>query len=82
MKQKLLKALELEKDGNWDGAHKIVQDMGHRLAYWIHAYLHRKEPDLDNAAYWYYRAEKPVPKTSFEKEWKEIHDFISKNYIS
>ena len=82
MKNKLLKALELDKNGDWQGAHKIVQDMGNHMAYWIHAYLHRKEPDLDNASYWYYRAEKKMPKTSFEKEWQEIHDFISQNYIS
>jgi hypothetical protein len=26
----------------------------------VHAYLHRKEGDQDNAAYWYGRARKPV----------------------
>lgn len=77
MKETLLKALELEKNDDWDAAHKIVQDMNHQLAYWIHAYLHRKEPDLSNAAYWYSRAEKNMPDYSFDKEWKEIFDFIS-----
>ena len=46
MKAKLLEALELDKKGDWVGAHKIVQDVGNQTAYWIHAYLHRKEPDL------------------------------------
>lgn len=27
---------------------------------WVHAYLHRKEGDQGNAAYWYGRAQKPV----------------------
>lgn len=82
MKDKLLKALDLDKNGDWGGAHKMVQDIGNRDAYWIHAYLHRKEPDLSNASYWYYRAQRPMPETSLKQEWQEIHDFITQNYIS
>ena len=78
MKEKLLKALEIEKQGNWDKAHEIVQNLHHQWAYWIHAYLHRKEPDLSNASYWYSRAKKPMPDYSYDKEWKEIYDFIQK----
>lgn len=77
MKEELLKSLELDKNDNWDAAHSIVQDMQHPLAYWIHAYLHRKEPDLSNASYWYSRAGKPMPDYSLGKEWKEIYNFIS-----
>ncbi len=76
-KEKLLKALEIEKNGDWETAHQIVQEMEYSLAYWIHAYLHRKEPDIMNASYWYSRAKKPVPDYGFDREWKEIHDFIS-----
>jgi len=76
MKEKLIKALELEKNGNWDEAHKIVQVMHHQYAYWIHAYLHRKEPDLSNASYWYSRAKKPMPDYSFDKEWQEIYNVV------
>lgn len=76
MKEKLIKALELEKNGNWDAAHKIVQVMHHQYAYWIHAYLHRKEPDLSNASYWYSRAKKPMPDYSFDKEWQEIYEVV------
>lgn len=74
--EKLLKALELEKKGNWDAAHRIVQEMENPAAYWIHAYLHRKEPDLSNASYWYFRANKIMPGYSFEKEWQEIREFL------
>lgn len=77
MKAELLKSLNLDKNDDWDAAHAIVQKLNHSLAYWIHAYLHRKEPDLSNAAYWYSRAEKPMPDYSFEKEWQEIFNFIS-----
>ena len=76
--EKLLKALDLEKNGNWDAAHRIVQEMENPDAYWIHAYLHRKEPDLSNASYWYYRAKKVMPDYRFEKEWKEIRDYLLK----
>ena len=82
MKEKFLKALELDKQGDWAGAHKAIQDMGHHIAYWIHAYLHRKEPDLNNASYWYFRAKREMPETSLNKEWHEIHDFIEEHYIS
>ncbi len=77
IKEQLLKALDIEKRGDWDTAHQIVQDMEHPLAYWIHAYLHRKEPDISNATYWYARAIKAVPDYNFDQEWQEIHDFIS-----
>ena len=76
IKEKLLNALEMEKKGDWDTAHQIIQEMDYQLAYWIHAYLHRKEPDIANASYWYSRAKKPVPNYNFEQEWQEIHDFI------
>jgi hypothetical protein len=36
---------------------------------WIHAYLHRKEPDIWNAKYWYRRCGKPYPgDMGYEKE--------------
>jgi len=76
-KDKLITALETEKKGDWDAAHKIVQDMSHPNAYWIHAYLHRKEPDLSNASYWYNRAKKRMPETGYDTEWKEIYEFIT-----
>ena len=78
MKDKLLNALRIEKEGDWDKAHQIVQVMEHENAYWIHAYLHRKEPDLSNAYYWYSRAGKPMPDYGYDREWKEIYETISK----
>jgi hypothetical protein len=58
--------------GNWDQAHKIVQDEDTADAAWVHAYLHRVEGDLGNAGYWYRRARKPVATSSLETEWQEI----------
>ena len=39
---------------------------------WVHAYLHRKEGDPWNAAYWYRRAHQPVASDSLETEWTRI----------
>ncbi|WP_161855047.1 hypothetical protein [Bradyrhizobium sp. CCBAU 051011] len=58
--------------GDWDRAHKIVQDEGSAEAAWVHAYLHRVEGDLGNAGYWYRQAGQPVAKDSLEAEWERI----------
>lgn len=68
-----LRALWYDLNGDWDTAHRIVQQMDDRHAMWIHAYLHRKEPDLANARYWYRQANKPFPgEMSDEAEVAEI----------
>ncbi|WP_420898649.1 hypothetical protein [Bradyrhizobium yuanmingense] len=58
--------------GDWDRAHKIVQDESSREAAWVHAYLHRVEGDLGNAGYWYRHAGQPAAKDSLEAEWERI----------
>lgn len=77
MKKLLLKALYFDQKGDWNEAHEIVQDMENEYAWWVHGYLHRKEPDLHNAAYWYLRAQKPMPQYSISREWQEIFDLLS-----
>ena len=42
-----LAALWWAAKGDWDAAHKIVQDEDTRDAAWVHAYLHRVEGDQD-----------------------------------
>jgi hypothetical protein len=58
--------------GDWDKAHRIVQDEETREAAWVHAYLHRVEGDLGNAGYWYRRAGQPVARDTLEAEWELI----------
>jgi hypothetical protein len=58
--------------GDWDQAHRIVQDDAGRDAAWVHAYLHRVEGDLGNADYWYRQAGKPAATDSLESEWQRI----------
>ncbi|WP_249165738.1 hypothetical protein [Bradyrhizobium sp. AUGA SZCCT0431] len=67
-----LAALWWAAKGQWDEAHKIVQDENTRDAAWVHAYLHRVEGDLGNAGYWYRQAGQPVAKDSLEAEWERI----------
>ena len=56
-----LRALWYDLNGDWDTAHSIAQARSDVNAMWIHAYLHRKEPDIWNAKYWYRRSGKPYP---------------------
>ena len=67
-----LRALWLDARGNWDGAHDAAQADEGGAGDWVHAYLHRKEGDNGNAAYWYRRAGKPVCRTSLDEEWAAI----------
>jgi hypothetical protein len=67
-----LAALWWAGKGNWDHAHKIVQDENDANSAWVHAYLHRVEGDLGNAGYWYRRAGKPVATDALEIEWERM----------
>jgi len=69
---KSLEAMWYDGKGDWDTAHNIAQDIHSDEGSWIHAYLHRKEGDAGNAAYWYHRARRAVCKTTLEEEWDEI----------
>ena len=73
-----LRALWLDARGNWDGAHEAAQAGEGGAGDWVHAYLHRKEGDAGNAAYWYRRARKPVCKASLDEEWAAIADALLK----
>lgn len=67
-----LTALWFDGKGDWEQSHHTIQDMENVNGSWIHAYLHRKEGDTANADYWYRRAGRKRPATSFEEEWKEL----------
>ena len=65
-------ALWHDAKGDWDAAHRVAQDVETADGAWVHAYLHRKEGDASNAAYWYRRAGRPMAKVSLEEEWGQI----------
>jgi hypothetical protein len=57
----LTRALDLLAAGSWQPAHEIVQKEASVLAAWLHGIVHTLEGDLDNARYWYRRAERVFP---------------------
>ena len=68
----LLRALWHDARGDWDAAHRLAQDVDDDDGAWVHAYLHRKEGDRDNAAYWYDRAKQPVAADALDAEWERL----------
>jgi hypothetical protein len=70
----LLEAVERALDGNWQAAHRIVQDHDtHEVAAWIHAVVHRMEGDIGNARYWYRRCGRELRESvSTDAELREI----------
>ncbi|NNJ69739.1 MAG: hypothetical protein HKP10_00455 [Kiritimatiellales bacterium] len=71
-----IEVLQIERAGDWDKAHRIIQDIDTTEAAWIHAYLHRVEGDLGNAAFWYRRAGKPQCRSPLNEEWQAIMDAL------
>jgi hypothetical protein len=71
-----LAALWWDAKGDWDKAHALAQADEGGAGDWAHGYLHRKQGDLGNAAYWYRRAGKPAPRGSLDEEWAAIADAL------
>jgi len=69
---KQAEALWLSGHSDWEDAHDIVQDLKDAFSFQIHAFLHRKEGDFSNAAYWYAKAGVPFPSVTLEKEWEGL----------
>ena len=67
-----LQALWFDAHSDWDEEHRLAQADEGGDGDWVHAYLHRKEGDQGNAAYWYRRAGKPVCRTPLDAEWAAI----------
>jgi len=72
----VIEALWHDRKGDWDRAHRLVQDLDTAEAAWVHAYLHRREGDLDNALYWYRRARRPASTSTLEAEWDSLVDAL------
>ncbi len=67
-----LQALWWDAKGDWEKAHEAAQQRDDADGCWVHAYLHRKEGDPGNAAYWYRRAGRATPDMSLDEEWAQI----------
>ena len=67
-----LAGLWWDAKGDWTRAHESAQRQEDAVGAWVHAYLHRKEGDLENARYWYRQAKRPVASGPLREEWDEI----------
>ena len=67
-----LLALWWDAKGDWARAHECAQAEPGPAGSAVHAYLHRKEPDLANARYWYNRAGRPVATGTLDQEWDAL----------
>lgn len=67
-----LEALWWDAKGDWDKAHECAQTRDDRPGMHVHAYLHRKEGDPSNAAYWYRRAGAEPSALPFDEDWAEL----------
>ncbi len=77
-----LKALWWERKGDWNKAHDMLQNLEGRDAAWVHAYLHRKEGDVTNAAYWYNKAGKDISSGDIIEEFRFIVSTLLKKHNS
>ena len=71
-----LAGLWWDAKGNWTEAHEAAQRQEDATGAWVHAYLHRKEGDLENARYWYRRAGKPAATATLTREWETIAEAL------
>jgi hypothetical protein len=67
-----LRALWWDAKGNWNRAHECAQADHSAMGAAVHAYLHRKDPDLANAGYWYNRAGRAPVTGSLPAEWEAL----------
>ena len=73
-KPELRRALDHMEKGEWQAAHKIVQeDEDSPLACWAHGIVHLMEGDVPNARYWYGQAGRKLPSDPvIAEELKEL----------
>jgi len=67
-----LQALWWAGKDDWKRAHKLVMEASDSDSAWVHAYLHRVEGDLSNAAYWYRQAGQSRAIGALDEEWAAI----------
>lgn len=57
----LAQAVQYLTEGNWEQAHALVDADESAHGMWAHGIVHLQEGDLDNARYWYERAQRALP---------------------
>ena len=73
-----LQALWWDAKGDWEKAHECAQERDDQPGMRVHAYLHRKEGDQSNAAYWYRLCRVSPATSTLNEEWEElVRDFLA-----
>lgn len=68
---------------DWEGAHDIAQTQEGVWAYdRLHAYLHRLEGDVGNAAYWYRRCGLSLTSASEKEEWQFLAQWVEPYHLT
>ncbi|HEY1412266.1 MAG TPA: hypothetical protein VGF36_09000, partial [Rhodopila sp.] len=67
-----LQTLWWDAKGDWNHAHACAQQDEGQAGSAVHAYLHRKEGDMRNAAGWYARAGRQPATVPLEQEWQSL----------
>jgi hypothetical protein len=67
-----LAALWWDAKGDWTQAHGLVDELETPEGMAVHAYLHRKEGQAENADYWYGRAGRRFERETLEAEWEAL----------
>ena len=67
-----LAALWWDAKGDWTRAHALVDELETADGMAVHAYLHRKSGQIENADYWYARAGRSFERPAFEAEWEAL----------
>jgi hypothetical protein len=77
-----LKALWWERKGDWAKAHEIIRHIQQPDAAWVHAYLHRKEGDVNDSLKWYELAGKKPASGDLNEEFRNIISELLNKYNS
>ncbi len=67
-----LAALWWDAKGDWNKAHAAAQKDDGVAGMRVHAYLHRKEGDANNARHWYRKAKRELATGALEEEWTTL----------
>ena len=74
-----LAALWWDAKGDWTRAHSLVDELESQDGMAVHAYLHRKEGQADNANYWYERAGRQHHRPDLIAEWQSLTESLLSN---
>ena len=71
-----LAALWWDAKGDWTRAHALVDELETSDGMAVHAYLHRKGGQIENADYWYARAGRSFERPPPDAEWQALADAL------